>query len=187
MTTTDQPLDEAAQTALSAAEQPDTAQQPTPGENGAQGGADEPQEPEQRDERPGSEAARYRRRLRTVEAERDALVAERDRLREALLAAAVTTEGVDVPHDRYPASTRRLQLKDAADLERFGVLDGVTVWGDDGVLDRDALGQALSDLHRQRPELFARPEPVPGIGNTPLTARQPGGTWEAAFTPRSRR
>ncbi len=119
----------------SATDTPDTAQ-------GAPDGAVEA--PEGDDTRPGAEAARYRRRLRETETERDGLVEQLDgfRRREA---ERVTAGALSKPSDLW--------------------LDGRTVGdllNDDGQVDPEKVAAEVASVLDGRPLLAAtRPRPKP--------------------------
>lgn len=120
----------------------DNTTQPT--EQPEQGDTDQPvteQTEAERDDKPGAEAARYRRRLRDTEADRDTIATERD-----TLAAAV---------DGY----RRRDTERAA--EQAGMTRGADLWdaggnvtdflADDGTVDPDRVQTAVDRVLSERP------------------------------------
>lgn len=94
------------------------------------------------------EAAKYRRQARDAEAERDALAAQLTSAREQLLQQTLSN-GIDTP------SGARRSLLSPSDLTSIGGIDSAELWAEDGKLDIERVGQALDELHAQRPELFA--------------------------------
>lgn len=139
---------------------------------------------ERADSKPAREAARYRRRLREVEA-------ERDRLREMLAVAQRTAvEQVAAgPIEVEPHSWVRLTRP--GDAFTLAGLDPAKVHAEDGTLDRAAVGDALRALHAERPDLFARAHSpngavgpyIPAEGSSPGDgAIHPG--FASAFGPR---
>lgn len=102
------------------------------------------------------EAASYRRRLRAVEAERDALVAQVD------------------ARDR--ADVERLasdKLADPSDLWQGGVVELTALRGDDGALEPERIAAAVDAVVAARPH-WAKPAKAPsfdgGAGVTPAPA-----------------
>lgn len=142
------------QTSLPTVETPD--EEPTPeaevadaGLEGAEpvepgrGGEDEPAE-----SKPAREAARYRRQLREVEAERDGL---REMLTVARRAAVEREAASPIELERHVW----VRLTHPSDAFTLAGLDPVRVHAEDGTLDKAAVGDALRALHAERPDLFS--------------------------------
>ncbi|MDR7385684.1 hypothetical protein [Promicromonospora iranensis] len=97
---------------------------------------------------PNAEAARYRRRLRDVEVERDQLVSERDSARAALLRDVLIRDS-----NLAPSALDEPDVLPAWDA----VLD------ESGHLSPDRIRTHLAELGRSRPHLFHRPpDPIQG-------------------------
>jgi len=93
----------------------------------------------------GREAARYRRRLREVEGERDSLAAQNARLRADVVELALRTTAV-------PGKLET--LRHPGDLVALGGADPDDLFDAEGGLDHGKVTIALTDLHRRRPDLF---------------------------------
>ncbi len=89
-----------------------------------------------------SEAAKYRTRLRAVEAERDALAAR---------VAAFTRAEVE----RHAAA----RLADPDDLFSLGRVEVADLFDDEGLVDVDKVEQAVTDLLERKPRLAADYQP----------------------------
>lgn len=88
----------------------------------------------------GREAAKWRRKLRDVEAERDGLAAQLEETQRRLLASEL---------DRLP-----VKLADPGDLERFGTPIGELV-DEAGAIDAEKVAAAVAGLLDERPYLAA--------------------------------
>lgn len=130
----------------------------------------------------GREAAKYRRQLREVEAERDALRGQVEGARDALLAEALSVK-IDVSDD--PRFSKNIRLDVPTDLFTVGGIDKATMFDQAGNLDREALTEALRVTHEARPSLFGpsgipQPDYSQGAGRGFPT----GPSFEGAFSPR---
>lgn len=133
-------------------------------------GTETPQETPEAPEKPteGNEAAKYRRRLREAEAERDALTMQLDALRRAEVERLATVE-LDTPAGLWANGT------ELADL-----------LADDGTVDPDKVDAAVraavdtlgleTRTARRRGGLY-----VPREGGVPDYSDMTAGSWEAAF------
>ncbi len=92
--------------------------------------------------KPNSEAAKYRTRLRAVEAERDALTQRLARMQQ-------------VEVDRLVAS----RMADPEDLRVLGKIEIADLLDDEGEVDPDKVEQAVSDLLERKPRLAKDYEP----------------------------
>lgn len=115
-----------------------------------------------------AEAAKYRRRLRDTEKQRDTLAAHVEALQRAHIEAALTKSGVK---------------PDAV----FAVAELADLVAEDGTIDADKLAAAV-DAARAK---FGITTPskgahVPGVGNQPAT-RPRADAWRDAFTPARKR
>ena len=125
---------------------------------------DEPEAPEDEspEASPNSEAARWRRQLRDVEAERDAL-AERVQHYQRRECEATVADLLDVP----------------ADLFDIGQIDPADFYND-GQLDADMLRLAAGTLLEERPRL-GKPQPAgprwANFGQYAPPPPSPGATW----------
>ncbi|WP_454859085.1 hypothetical protein [Promicromonospora soli] len=131
-----------------------------PGEATAQADGDERgDEPESDRRDPAAQAARYRRRLREVEAERDQVATERDLARTAILTdllARVDVRGTTL-HEHAMGETGVLPAWDA-------------ITDENGQVDLGAIRDHLDQLHQSRPYLFASPR-----SHDPIQGRTRGG------------
>ena len=113
---------------------------------------------------PHSEAAKYRRRLRDTEAERDTLTGQVDGLRRQLV-------------DNLTGSS----LVDPADLWRHGT-ELADLLDEDGKIDAGKVTEAVAAVIAERPHLAApripRPDPSQGARGTEMRGGDP---WERAF------
>ena len=131
----------------------------------------------------GREAAKYRRQLREVEAERDGLRGQIAAARDALLAETLSQKIGIGTDPRYPKDVK-LDVWD--DLFSVGGIDKAAMFDGDGNLDREALTTALRVTHESRPNLFGPsgiPLPDYSQGASPIYATEP--TFTEAFGPRS--
>lgn len=148
--TTDDPIDPTVEP-----DQPDDGDQP--------GDGDQTGEPDENDDKPGSEAAKYRRRLRETEQQRDQLSQRVERFQHA-----------DV--ERQVAD----RLAQPDDLFRFGVTLADVLDGDgnveSGLVETALLGllDARPGLAKQSVQQQRRPVPL-GQGRQQQVA--PGPTW----------
>ncbi len=115
---------------------------PEPPEDDQRTGGDDPGTDATDDSTPNAEAARYRRRLREVEAERDALADKVESLQRAQ--ALAQAAGV---------------LSQPADLFEVGRVDLAALLNADGDLDAGAVAAALDALIEARPGLAIPREP----------------------------
>lgn len=149
---------------------------------------DATQAPEADDEPRGAgrEAAKYRTRLREVEAERDTLTEQLGTMRTAVLEqhlAGDITITVERDGRTFERSVRLAHPEDATTL---GGIDPAAVWTEDGRLDVKNISAAIGKLHANRPDLFVPfARPVPGEGGNDLINFTPA--FEAAFKPASQR
>ncbi|MBX7434567.1 hypothetical protein JDV09_21060 [Mycobacterium sp. Y57] len=121
--------------------------------------------PEPVEESSNKEAAKWRRKLRDAEAQRDRLAATVEALQRSQIDAIADSAGV------RPAAVHAVAaLSDMV--------------GDDGAVDprkvADAVKQARDTLGVQ-----TKGAPVPGVGNVPNILPNPN-RWESAFKPRTR-
>ncbi len=119
----------------------------------------------------GNEAAKYRTRLRSTEAERDALAARVARLQTAEVHRLA-----------------RVRMADPDDL----TVHGVQVAGlldDDGEVDPAKVEAAVGDLLDRRPRLAKDYEPeVEGFdGGARTTVRRSGASWSGVLTSATQR
>lgn len=112
----------------------------------------EPQEPEEKpsDDKPSSEAAKYRTRLRATEAERDELRAHVTELQGEVIRQLLVGK-----------------LADPRDFDQVGV---AAVLGEDGRIDREKLDAAVTQLLEEKPHYApakvrprTRPQPRDGV------------------------
>ncbi|RZT87106.1 hypothetical protein EV383_4013 [Pseudonocardia sediminis] len=121
------------------------------------------QEPAQAEK--SGEAAKYRRRLREVEQERDGLVDQIAAMRRAEV-------------DRIATSGDGPRLHDADDLDRLGI-DRDSLIGEDGSVNASAVSQAIDDATSSKPYLRAdlrrtpRGDPSQGHGGEGRPAAPP--------------
>jgi len=117
-----------------------------------------------------AEAAKYRRRLREVEAERDALSA-------TLLAA----------RRRDVERHARGHLADVDDAWTIGQWNVDEMLGEDGLVDDAKVAAATSALIESRPRL-AKGEDISGDfdGGARSSASRPSADWQAILSGRSR-
>jgi len=100
----------------------------------------------------GNEAARYRRRLREAEGQRDAVTAERDGL-------AQRVERMQRADVERLASTGGLAAP--ADLWALGGVELAELLDDDGEVDAEAVAEAVAGVLEARPGLRGRRRPAP--------------------------
>jgi hypothetical protein len=117
------------------------------------------------DESPHSEAAKYRRRLRDAEAERDTLAARLANMQRAQIDSHITALGLK-PAAVWASGTELADLVD-----------------DDGVPDEQAVAAAVENARDHLGLRISKGNVIPGIGNQPT---QPPKTdaWQEAFGPR---
>lgn len=130
------------------------------------GGESATSEPDETQDSPGSEAAKYRVRLREAEHQRDDALERVARLQRAAVDEVLSETGIDA------------RLLDAAG---HAVEDFVT---DDGLVDRPRLAEVASAVADEfgvsKPR---RPQPNPLAGTTGGAAGSSGrAAWDAAFT-----
>lgn len=141
---------------------------------------DAPTEPEEPQGDPRNrEAAKYRKQLREVEAERDAAVALVEPARRDLLAAALLKiEHVEGPPE---ARARRGNLRPEA-IEDAGI--DVASMFDGMALNTDKVRDELKRVYDTKPYLFVAPRMIiPNIAKTPDNNSY-GSGFESAFSPR---
>lgn len=109
------------------------------------------------------EAAKYRRRLRETEAERDTLTASVDSLRRQLV-------------DNLAAPA----LVDPGDLWRLGV-DLADLLADDGAVDVDKVNGAIEAVLAERPHLAAPRAPRADLGQGARGKPIGADPWTSAF------
>lgn len=137
-------------------------------------------------ESPG-EAAKYRKRLRETEAERDALAAQLQQARDLALGQhiggtiEIETQGAEGARPRQ----RLVELNNPADVFTIGGLSHDDCWTEDGSLDVEKIRGAVQQLVETRPELVKRGKPVPTIGQQPGRPAQTHD-WQDAFAPKTR-
>lgn len=115
-------------------------------------------------ETPG-EAAKYRKRLRETEGERDRLAGELDAARVSIVRqAAEHTRGFDMT---------------AFEVAGF---DLPALFDETGAFDREAFAAQVDTLRTEKPYVFDRGPIIPGQGKTPSS---PGrlNNWQSAFAP----
>ncbi|WP_298942703.1 hypothetical protein [uncultured Microbacterium sp.] len=129
---------------------------------------------------PGREAAKYRRQLRDVEAERDTLGATLTDARNAILKATLTGYSVQVDTGKGYQSTVTLAptaIDDLA-LDHAELFEGATI-------NTTRLAEIITELGTTRPHLFGH-GPRAGIarreGNTATPSPRRDG-WAEAFAP----
>lgn len=127
------------------------------------------------DGNPNAEAAKYRKRLRATESERDHLQEQLSTMRQELL-----TKTLEAPIDL--GANKGVRLNHPDDLFTFTGRSAEDFYKDDGTLDREALTEALGSLYAERQELF-KPQRViiPNVGDTP--SRREGNQFRDAFGP----
>lgn len=144
-------------------EQPHPAAEPEPPQPDPEGTGDE-------QESPNAEAAKWRKKLRKAEAERDQLAEQVEALQRQQIEALVTGAGVK------PAALWAISSLDA-------------LVNDDGTVSAEAVTQAIDTA---RDQLGVTPlgkggAPIPGIGNRPTTApKSPRDRFAEAFAPKPR-
>lgn len=122
------------------------------------------------DASPNAEAARYRKRLREVEAERDQL-AERLAGYQHRECEATIADLLDIP----------------ADLWEVGGADASAFYGDDGTLNTAELRAAAGALIEQRPRLAKPPALAPQWGQNGTRPPPSGGpSWSEVINPHTR-
>ena len=155
-------------TTTDAAELPDTDAQETTGQTAGSDTPDEApvtQDAGEDESRGNREAAKYRRQLRDVEAERDALRGQLTAARAELLA--------QVPG---------LRIAEGAHGEVFSEPDAM--FSDDGSLNRAAIDAHVATLRTERPYLFDMQRLyIPAEGRQPESHAVPRD-WKDAFGPR---
>lgn len=125
---------------------------------------------QQQNESPNAEAARWRKKLREAEADRDRLAEQVEALQRQQIEALVTAAGVK------PAAVWAISSLDA-------------LVNDDGTVSAEAVTQAIDTA---RDQLGVTPlgkggAPIPGIGNRPTTApKSPRDRFAEAFAPKPR-
>lgn len=138
------------------------------------------------DGRIGHEAARYRRRLRETESERDELSAQLGNLRRTHI-EAVIARGVDIGDNRVTLSV-------PGDLVALGGVEVADLFAADGTVNTDRLDTALRELHASRPGLFRsvdrgtpphasrpREDLKSGSGATDVAGPGDGPTWSGVL------
>lgn len=143
---------------------------------------EEKSEEETTGSRPEREAAKYRRQLRDVEAERDMLRSQLETAQRTMV-EKVASEPVEIrPH-------MWVKLAHGSDAFTLGGLDPAAVHDKTGALDVEAVSEALRTLHESRPDLFTRTSNpnaavgpyVPTQGDIPDQPLR--GDFAAAFRP----
>lgn len=125
----------------------------------------------------GNEAAKYRRRLREAEKERDGLRATSQKLRSALLfgTADLTIPGESGRH----RLTRPLDMLELGEVELDDLIDP------DGTVNQEKVAATLAVMHETRPGLFEHEpfaRPIAGEGqHVGYAATRPA--FREAFTP----
>lgn len=124
------------------------------------------------------EAAKWRRRLRDTEAERDDLASRLDTMQRREVARLATTPGRD--QDGHPVPT----LYDASDVFADDA-DLADLLDDDGALDeqriRAAIEASTEGRTHVRSDLAPRPpkaSPAQGSSANPAGRQQPGAAWQ---------
>lgn len=135
-------------------------------------------EPEDADEGSGNkEAAKYRRKLREAERERDGLRATSEKLRSALLFATADLT--------IPGESGRYRLTRPLDLLELGGVDLDDLIDADGAVDAEKVASTLAVMHETRPGLFEHEpfaRPIPGEGQ-PVGYAPARPAFQEAFTP----
>lgn len=138
---------------------------------------------------PHREAMRYRLRLRDAEAERDALRAEAEDLRNQLQ-AATAKYALDLWHHEVGGFLQQNgnadRLRDREDLIRFGVDLRQALTDDGTAVDRDKANAMMQELRSARPYLFTSggQHPVPAFHTAGGTGHASGSGWGRAITGR---
>ncbi len=134
---------------------------------------EQPHDPAEAVRKARSDAASYRRRLREVEAERDALAGERDTLRGQV--AARQRADVENLATQLPQA-----LKDGTDLWTVTDLDALL--GDDGDIDEAKVTEAVKALTTAKPHWAKSPGSFDlGLrGSLALTQARPSPTYSEA-------
>ncbi len=130
-----------------------------------------PQTADDADTVPGREAAKWRKQLREVEAERDSLVGKVEALQRAQVDAAAAVHGIK-PQALWAAGA---QLADLV--------------GDDGTPDQEKIAAAVAAA-REQLGIDERPPKRPARGGLTSGAsvpREPVNKWREAFAPPSSR
>ncbi|MFL0411073.1 hypothetical protein ACH0AH_07840 [Microbacterium paludicola] len=142
-------------------------------------GQSEPQEP-----RGNREAAKYRKQLRDVEAERDALHEQVASARTALVDTALAGDiPITVEYKNGATATGSARLKNPEDLFNLGGISRDDLFDAAGNFQPAKLSEAVGQLKRDRPELFKPFGPIiPNEGKTPGNVRTDG--WQSAFSPK---
>lgn len=158
-TETTDPTAEAVETMPTASTDTEAPTQPEPdvetGAEAAEGG------------KPEREAARYRRQLREVEAERDGLRATLAALQTSYV-EQVLKSPIRFPDTPLEGGGRRrgnvIELRNPTDLATIGGVEHADLFTG-GLLDQDKLLEAVGALYEARPELFKfHHQPIPSIG-----------------------
>lgn len=151
---------------------------------------------------PNHEAAKYRKQLREVEAERDTLKQSLVQYQQEAINHAISGDitlsftpeeqragiggskvvvrefinGQNVPKNH----TIPVSLPHPNDLFTIGGVDPADLMDDTGQLNQSNIYDALKALYLQRPDLFKiGPQPVPTIGQEPEIPRMTKSTWQA--------
>jgi len=226
-TTTDTPTTDTTSTDTPPALAADDADAGQDGQNGAQ---ERPDDPEGTGSTPDAstdatdggqedtgttrrerDAAKYRQQARAAESERDAVAAQLEAQRTAIvgqvLAGGVDVPAVDVPPSLWSprtadavfgggleAATVRLTLHDVGDLARFTGTTAADYLDDAGAVDPAKVAAAARELVTARPYLFTNPDApatrgpvVPSEGRSHVAAagaREPGEVIAEAFRPK---
>jgi hypothetical protein len=141
-----------------------------------------PQEPQEAPERGSREAAKYRRQLRDVEAERDRLISERDAARRTILEAHL--QNYRLKFENPDGSTQEHSFNAGAASEV-----PLDVFDDSGKLDGEKLQNVMRTLQEEKPYLFkhevTRGIPIPdAMAKKFNDAIKPRDNFEKAFSPR---
>lgn len=145
--------------------------------------------PDEEQGKAGREAARYRTKLREVEAERDSLTEALSSARKELIQGAiqefrvrarVAGNGLGVSYGNYGVASTAVADAMPADVDSFFP---------EGTLDQSALDAHITGLYESRPHLFERAFDRNGL----VVESQRGGEWsnppagkkgfESAFSP----
>jgi hypothetical protein len=77
------------------------------------------------------------------------------------------------------ADLEPVTFRNTSDIFLLGGLDRAACFNPDGTVNTQVIQEAVGNLYRSRPELFATPKapPAPGIGNVPEMRELPAG-WQ---------
>lgn len=144
------------------------ADPPTP-DPGVPNGTADPNNPDPDDTGGNSEAAKYRRRLRDTEAQRDTLATRVENYQRREIEALA--EG---------------QLAVPGDIFSIAQLSLGAVYDDDGVLQADVVQAAIDDLVSNRPGLAVQQYPLRNWGQGGARPPAEGGpSWSDVINPRA--